>query len=272
MTQAPRVPIAHRDAAARLAATQSDLFWIPDDVRVLRREGLLALSCPRPVSHLNIGLRADLPEPALERAVAEARATFAPRSGRWFVPDLFDTRPLERALAAQRFVEGHTYEARVRSPEAFVARPRADAVVRRVEDLAGFRDFVSVTAAAFGVPARYSDEELLAELPRATGPEARSRRWVVYDGGRPVCSGGLNLYPDLSIGFLWAGGTVPDARGRGFYSAIVAARMAELRGLGLELAGVYARVETSAPIVAAQGFEKVGAMTYWADVDAALPP
>lgn len=256
--------------AERLAATQYDLFWIPDDVRVIEREGLLALSCPRPVPHLNVGLRAE--GPALEEAVAEARAAFAPKSGRWFVPDVFDTRPLERALAAQRFVEGHTFEARVLSPEAYVARPSPDVVVRRVEDLAGFRDFRDVVAAAFGVTVAYSDEELLAEIPGARGPEARSRRYVVYAKGRPVGAGGINLYPDLSIGFLWAGGTVPDAQGRGCYSALVAARMAELRALRVELAGVYARVETSAPIVAAQGFEKVGEMTYWADVEAVLPP
>ncbi len=258
--------------AKRLAATQRDLFWIPDDVRVIRRDGLLAIACARPLPHLNMGLAADLPEPGLGEAVAEACAAFAPASGRWFVPDVVDARPLERALARERFVAGHTYEARVLAPERYAAKPAAGAVVRRVEDLAGFRDFASVTVAAFGAPRAPSDDELRAELPLAQGPAARSRRYVVYAGGRPVCAGGVNLYPALSIGFLWAGGTVPSARGRGYYSALVAARMDALRALGVTLAGVYARVDTSAPIVAAQGFEKVGEMTYWADADAVLPP
>ena len=42
--------------------------------------------------------------------------------------------------------------------------------------------------------------------------------------------------------------------------------------LGLAWVGVYAREDTSAPIVAKRGFEAVGEMTYWAVAGAAVPP
>ena len=74
---------------------------------------------------------------------------------------------------------------------------------------------------------------------------------------------GINIYPDLRFGFLWGGGTVPEARGRGAYSAVVARRMDHAKQIGLDLAGVYARIDTSSPIVARQGLERFGSMTYW---------
>ena len=62
---------------------------------------------------------------------------------------------------------------------------------------------------------------------------------------RPVSGGGLNLYPDLGFGFLWAGGTVPDGRGRGAYRALLGARVQAARDAGLRAVGLYARVNTS---------------------------
>jgi hypothetical protein len=62
---------------------------------------------------------------------------------------------------------------------------------------------------------------------------------------------------------LWAGGTVPDARGAGAYTTLLAHRIELARSLGLEWIGIYAKEGTSAPIVARQGFEHVGEMHYW---------
>jgi len=56
---------------------------------------------------------------------------------------------------------------------------------------------------------------------------------------------------------------VPELQGRGAYGAVLAARVAEARRLGAERVGLFALRSTSGPIVAARGFEKAGAMTYW---------
>jgi hypothetical protein len=56
---------------------------------------------------------------------------------------------------------------------------------------------------------------------------------------------------------------VPEARGRGAYSAVLAARAKRAAQLGLRYIGLYAIGDTSAPIVARQGFARHGAMTYW---------
>ncbi len=111
-----------------------------------------------------------------------------------------------------------------------------------------------------------SPERLADKLAGCTGPGARTHRFLVVDRatGQALSSGGMNHYPQLGVGFLWAGCTVPQGRLRGCYSALVQARLERARVLGLTVVGVYARVDTSAPIVEAQGFERYGRLDSWA--------
>ncbi len=70
-------------------------------------------------------------------------------------------------------------------------------------------------------------------------------------------------HDELGLGFLWAGCTIPEARGHGFYSAVLAERVAWARARRLQWVGLYAVTTTSSPIVARRGFGRFGAMTYW---------
>jgi GNAT superfamily N-acetyltransferase len=88
-------------------------------------------------------------------------------------------------------------------------------------------------------------------------------RFVAYLGDEAVSSGNMTIFDDLRFGFFWAGSTLPEHQGKGFYSAVVAARIAFAKQRGLEAVGVYARKQTSSPIVARQGFVAVGEMAYW---------
>ena len=72
----------------------------------------------------------------------------------------------------------------------------------------------------------------------------------------PLSTGGVNLFPKLGLAFMWAGCTVPEARGRGIYSALVTERMRHAKARGIAHLGLYAMRDTSGPIVQAQGFEK----------------
>jgi len=257
--------------AERLEKTQFDVFWIPEDTRVFDREGVLALCCERPLPHLNQGLRAAATAKRLPSLVHEVCASFAPRCGRWLVPDTAERGPLLAALEDERFEPGHAYEARVTRTDRHRASPAPALRIQPVENLAHLRDMMSVGRRAFDVPLSFTDAELLAQLETARACGARVRRFVGYDGAEPVCSGGMNLYPGLSMALLWAGGTVPEARGRGFYGALVAARIALARTLGLTWVGLYAQVDTSAPIIAKQGFEHVGEMVIY-EAEGAVRP
>ncbi len=64
-------------------------------------------------------------------------------------------------------------------------------------------------------------------------------------------------------GFGGGGAPPPAARGRGAYSALVAARVAAAAELGASLVGIFAKTDTSAPIVGKQGFRRIGRKSYW---------
>lgn len=247
----------------QMEASTWDMFWLPPSITVVDRPELMVLHTPRPLPYLNSVYRTRAAPERLPALIDEVRRLHANVESRWLVFDTIDTAPLEAALAAADYQRGHEHDNRVTEVATFVARPSAGVTVRRVCDEATLRDCWRVSEAAFARDGDYTDDDVPVELARCAAPDARVQRFVAYIDGEPVSSGGMNLYPALGLGFLWAGGTVPSARGRGAYSAIVAARVARARARGLARVGVYARAATSSPIVAAQGFAKVGRLTYW---------
>lgn len=247
----------------RLERSQWDFFWVPEDVDVLDRPEVAAVRSEHPNPHLNMVTRTRMESPRLGALVREMGAWFGRREARWLVPDTVDRRPLEAALSADGWAPAGRYEARAIRPEGYVKAPPRDVEVRRVESAEVLRDCVAVTGAAFGRDMTLGPRLEVSELAQCQSPAGRVHRYVVYRDGRPICSGGFNWYPDLRFAFLWAGGTAADARGGGAYTALVHARVQAAAALGAEWVGLYAKDDTSAPIVARQGFEPFGEMTYW---------
>ena len=107
--------------------------------------------------------------------------------------------------------------------------------------------------------------EYETELEMCTGPKARCLRFVAYDkrSMQLLPTGGVNLFPNLELAFMWAGCTVPEARGRGIYSALVTERMCHAQSHGIQHLGLYAMRDTSGPIVAAPGFGKHGPVYFF---------
>ena len=241
-----------------------DLFWLPDDVTVFDRPDLLVLRCDRPIQMLNTVLRAVA---SLERAddlVQEVRALHATTPSRWCVPDTRPSAHLEAALARGGYAAGHEHEARGIEVAAFRLRASSDFVVRPVDSIERMRHSIAAANEAFGRTDAFGDDVLARDLALCTGPGARVHRFVAYDADdAPVAAASMTSFPALNFGFLWGGGTIPRARGRGAYFALLASRLAVARERGLSHVGLYARSTTSAPIVARCGFEHWGAMTYW---------
>lgn len=172
---------------------------------------------------------------------------------------------LERTLAAAGFVAG--------GPETFLAfdleagdleagdlapPPTGGFSVRRVTDRAGVEDLVVANTAAFGQSEPWRVEALTPRLN-----DGSLALYVAYaDDGRPISSGRLELAPGRPFAGLYGGGTDPEYRGRGVYRALVAARAAEARRLGVRYLTVDAR-ETSRPILQRLGFTPLASITGW---------
>lgn len=248
-----------------LERTQWDFFWLPEDAEVCDRPEILYARCERDVPYLNAVTRTRAPAARLPALVREVDAAHAGVLSRWQVPSTFDTAPLEAALEAGGYAPAFENIAHVAEVDTYRPRASTRILTRPVDSLDRLRDCTSVSERAFGRSLEHTESELRDDLARCTEPGARVHRCVAYDEstGQPLASGGMSLFPELGFGLLWAGGTVPEARGRGAYSAVVAARVARARELGFRMVGLYARVGSSAPIVARQGFSRCGRMVCW---------
>jgi len=96
--------------------------------------------------------------------------------------------------------------------------------------------------------------------------KVRNRGYFAFvDGGtEPVAWSYLVYLPDSPIVLLGGAATVPEHRGRGIYSALVAKRLADARADGRSAAVIQAVRSTSAPICAKLGFREVCALEFYA--------
>jgi 8-oxo-dGTP pyrophosphatase MutT (NUDIX family)/ribosomal protein S18 acetylase RimI-like enzyme len=131
-----------------------------------------------------------------------------------------------------------------------------DVAVELVNDLEQLEQAYPVAAAAFDEPPasaqfRATEAAQLAEQV-ALGEARQEFRFLARIGGEVVGSGGVTV--DGPAARLWGAGVHPDARGRGAYRAVLAARLRIAAQLGARFALVKARSGTSAPILRRAGF------------------
>jgi N-acetylglutamate synthase-like GNAT family acetyltransferase len=73
----------------------------------------------------------------------------------------------------------------------------------------------------------------------------------------PVATAGMLYMPDLPIALLLSSATLPDFRGYGIYTSLMARRLSDARQDGMEAAIIQAVRATSAPICRKLGFVEV---------------
>ena len=195
-------------------------------------------------------------------AAARREATYFSALGEeveWKVFSHDQPSRLGAALSAAGFVadEPETFLVfDLRSP-GLAPEPAPGIEVRRVVDQAGVTDLLTANAVAFGHPEFWRADSLRARLNDGT-----LGLYVAYGDGAPISSGRLELAPGRAFAGLYGGGTDPAWRGRGAYRALVAARAAEARSLGVRYLFVDAR-ETSRPILERLGFTPLATITGW---------
>ncbi|MGH2491048.1 MAG: GNAT family N-acetyltransferase [Candidatus Limnocylindria bacterium] len=119
-------------------------------------------------------------------------------------------------------------------------------------------------ARAYGMPEEVA--RFFNVLLAMTDSKVKNCGYFAYvDGGdQPVGWSYLVYLPDSPIVLLGGAATLPEHRGRGIYSALVAKRLADARAEGRRAAVIQAVRSTSAPIAAKLGFREVGALEFYA--------
>lgn len=132
-------------------------------------------------------------------------------------------RALEHRLRERGFVDGYAWMKFARKVEP---PPRRETSLT-VESTQDGATFSRVVVAAFGLPPHSrSGWEAVAGRPN----------WQLFlacDEGEPVAAAALFLYD--GVGWLGAAGTLPEHRGKGAQSALIAVRIERARELGAEI-------------------------------------
>jgi GNAT superfamily N-acetyltransferase len=127
--------------------------------------------------------------------------------------------------------------------------PAGDIDVRRIETYEDFLLGLEIEDAVFGYSRRSQAQEIFERRRSRPGGE-----WLAFCDGRAVAYGNAVAGP---VGlYLAGGGTLPNARGRGAYRALVRARWDHAVELGTPALVVHAQ-EASRPILEGLGFETV---------------
>lgn len=242
--------------------SQWDLIFVPSDTRIIDRPELLYCATPRDVSHLNSVVRDRLSDGQRDAAIEEVVRAHEHVTSQWLVHDWRSDAGVRPALDRHGYKPSAEHQAYAIATDADLVVP-GQFTIRRIASLKTLLDGESVFSRAFGIVQEISTEHFEHRLEDCRHLEGRSHRFVVYEGSKPVSGGAMTLFPALGFAMLWRGGTVPEARGRGAYRAVIQERIRFARSRGISLVGLYARLETSAPIVRQLGFIGHGRMTFW---------
>lgn len=254
-------------AADEVTAAANAWLWFPPDAQVVDTADLLLINWPayfaKEPSLMRFTPAGDL-KAAFDAAAGAVRSWGFASLTAWVkldAPGGFEQLLRERGvldetvdvfaldLSADRSV-GLSADRAAAASGGFAMRWRGD--------LETSRDFEAVGIAAFG-QGSIPDDPTLTRLGAQAHEDHRAGRGaqvIAYDGDRAVGAAGLSMAGKVAR--LWGGGVLPEARGRGVYRAMVAARLRYAVDHGAVMALVKGRVETSGPILRRLGFEAYG--------------
>ena len=190
--------------------------------------------------------------------VIDQQITYFDQLGQNFEWKLFAHDPpadLKERLAARGFTIGEEEAVMVLDlhnlPDRLRAKPTSD--VRPIVSADQISTMLNVQEAVWGVDFSNLRNELTMEL--RDYPD-RIRIYAVYVGEQPVSSAWMRLTTGSQFASLWGGSTLPDYRGAGHYTALLAVRAQAALKQGLRYLTVDAS-PMSRPVLEKLGFEVI---------------
>ena len=251
-------------SAASVAAASAAWVWVPDNATVVEGDGYAIMRLPDYFDY-QLAVLAFAPagplRPAVNAVLARARSFGLPAL-RWQVG-----AAAPAGLAAELAGRGATVVLTLDmlacdldgGPPA-IPPASVEVTLRWATDFATARDGSAVGVAGFG-GALPPDDRIAASAARdaVSVPAGEGGLLVAYAGGAATGSGGVTMADGVAR--LWGGAVVPDARGRGIYRQVLAARLAYGAAHRASMALVKGKVDTSGPILRRAGFTRFGSET-----------
>jgi GNAT superfamily N-acetyltransferase len=223
------------------------------------RDRFSALIHHRPDPHRNVVLRVRVASGEVETTVAEVRALYRARGTTeitWEVGPSSTPPDLAAQLLALGMVPDPA-EPELAGMVLAQAPAEAGAGVRveRVRTLEGFRAQKLIYHRCFEQGAAApSDAEIVEDFERRLGSEEHRSSYLAFDGDVAVAAADAILVDSAVV--LTGGATLPEARGRGVYRALVQRRWEEAVARGTPVLVVQAG-GMSRPILERLGFVEV---------------
>jgi GNAT superfamily N-acetyltransferase len=127
----------------------------------------------------------------------------------------------------------------------------------QVVDERGIDLFIHTNESVFG----HEHEGLRASLrARLDNAPWEMESLIVMHGDQPVSAGRIEFLPERDFAFLWGGGTQPEWRGKGLYTALVQHRAVIARERGYTYLAIFASSQ-SQPILSKLGFVPISMLT-----------
>ena len=252
------VPLSETDL---VAAIESSLFLYPAIPGLTADLGIKGLrgrvtEMSHPLANL-CGL-AELSERDADATIARVKDRFAKerKAFGWVTGPGTRPRDLERRLTAAG-MEPIAHLAGMSAPVDLAVHANDAVRIREVNEEEQGRE-TDMMGRAYGMPADVS--ALFVHLVSGS-PGLKSRAYFAYlDGDKPVAWSYLVYVPESPVVLLGGAATLPEARGKGIYHALVKRRLADARRDGREAAVIQADRDTSAPICAKLGFRELCAL------------
>ena len=247
----------------RITAAMSSFWWVPDSFTVVDRPELAY--CIDPTQGSNQVSRIDASDDDLLSLVREVSAAFRNifcrvMTGTHQSPLLF------RLLERFGFRREHVYDILFQNIEDHVFREWSAFRIENVLTLEQLIKLEQITSEVVSSNfTRRSDEEYAHMLTEYHKQKPRAVRFLARDShtDHVVGTASMGIFEAPSVVTFFGGCTVPKARNKGVYSALIDARLEYAKKRGLQLAAVYAQKTTSSPIVTKQGFRRCGGMITW---------
>jgi GNAT superfamily N-acetyltransferase len=177
----------------------------------------------------------------------------SPLSTPWDLPDRLEGAGLVRSVEMAGMVYPDLGRPIAVNPAVYVHEATADDVEATIFTLAAANEIPVERTYAMTEALYFSPEPILRRV------------YLAYVEGvdYPVATAGMLYMPDLPIALLLSSATLPDFRGYGIYTSLVARRLADARQDGIEAAVIQAVRATSAPICRKLGFVEIAPMALY---------
>jgi GNAT superfamily N-acetyltransferase len=238
------------------------------DTRKERRPHVIRFVSERGAPHFI--LFSQLEGADVEAVIAEEQAYFrALGKVEWKVYEHDRPPDLRRRLAAQGFevddpeavmiLDLHSspeWQARLQDdtwqPAAEAGHRLDEVSLRRLERPEQLKDVQRIEETVWGEPFDWLVDNLSSDMAVPGYLSA----YVAYVDRQPACAGWINFHANGQFADLWGGSTLEEHRGRGLYTAVLAARLKEAADRGYRFVTVDAS-PMSQPILARQGFQQL---------------